>query len=64
MLIAEIVVSVIAVLLVIFPKFFLYLKSPRSTKKIHDNKKILLAVRAWGIICLVIGIILILISIV
>lgn len=66
MLIAGIIVSIIAVLLEIFPKFFLELKSPNTAflqmKKLHNNKKVILAVRIWGIICLIIGIILIISS--
>lgn len=66
MLIAGIIVSIIAILLVIFPKFFLNLKSPDTAflqmKELHNNKKVILIVRIWGIICLVIGIILIIMS--
>lgn len=66
MLIAGIIVSIIAVLLEIFPKFFLKLKSPDTAflqmKKLHNNKKVILAVRIWGIICLIIGVTLIISS--
>jgi hypothetical protein len=66
MLIAGVIVSIVSILLVIFPKFFLKLKSPDTAflqmKKLHNNKKIILAVRMWGIICLIIGITLIIIS--
>lgn len=60
MLIVGIVVSVISILIAIFPKFFLSLKSPDTVflqhKNLHNNKKVILAVRIWGIICLIIGI--------
>lgn len=66
MLIVGIILSLIAILLMIFPKFFLNLKSPDTAflqmKKIHNNKKVILAVRIWGFICLIIGITLIIIS--
>lgn len=66
MLIIGITISLIAILLVIFPKFFLNLKSPDTAflqmKGIHNNKKIIFAVRIWAIICLIIGIILIVVS--
>ncbi len=68
MLITGIIVSIFAILLVIFPKFYLNLKSPDTAflqmKKLHNNKKVILAVRIWGIICFVIGVILIIISLV
>ena len=51
----------------IFPRLFLNLKSPDTVflqmKNVHNNKKIILAVRIWGMICLIIGIILIIILI-
>ena len=66
MLIVGIIICIIAILLAIFPKFFLNLKSPDTAflqmKKLHNNKKIILAVRIWGIIWLIIGITLIIIS--
>ncbi|RKI37357.1 hypothetical protein D7V86_23275 [bacterium D16-51] len=66
MLITGIIVIIFAILLAIFPKFFLRLKSPDTAflqmKKLHNNKKVILAVRIWGIICLIIGITLIIIS--
>ena len=66
MLITGIIVSIFAILLVIFPKFFLNLKSPDTAflqmKKLHNNKKVILAVRIWGSICFIIGVILIIIS--
>lgn len=66
MLIVGIIISIIAILLAIFPKFFLNLKSPDNAflqmKGLHTNKKIILAVRIWGIIFLIIGIVLIVIS--
>lgn len=66
MLIAGIIVSIIAILLGIFPKFFLKLKSPNTAflqmEKLYNNKKVILAVRIWGIICLIIGITLIISS--
>lgn len=67
MLIVGIMVSIIAILLAIFPKFFLNLKSPDTAflqnNKLHNNKKVIFAVRIWGIICLIMGITLIIISV-
>ena len=66
MLVIGIIISIIAILLAIFPKFFLNLKSPDTAflqmKNLHNNDKVILAVRIWGIICLIIGMILIVIS--
>lgn len=66
MFITGLIVSIVASLLVIFPKIFLKLKSPDTAflqmKKLHNNKIIILAARIWGIICLIIGITLIIIS--
>ncbi len=68
MLIIGTVISIIAILLIIFPKLFLNLKSPDTTflqmKGLHNNKKVILAVRVWEIIFLIIGISLIIISII
>lgn len=66
MLIIGVIISLISILLIIFPKFFLNSKSPDTAflqmKKIHNNKKVIFAVRVWGIICLIVGIILIAMS--
>lgn len=63
MLFIGIIVSIIAFLLILFPKLFLNLKSPDTTflqmKGIQNNNKMILAVRVWEIIFLVIGIVLI-----
>lgn len=63
MLFIGIIVGIIAFLLILFPKLFLNLKSPDTAflqmKGIQNNNKIILAVRVWGIIFLVIGIVLI-----
>ena len=63
MLFIGIIVSIIAFLLILFPKLFLNLKWPDTAflqmKGIQNNNKIILAVRVWGIIFLVIGIVLI-----
>ena len=68
MLIIGIVISIISTLLIIFPKLLLNLKSPDTAflqiKGLHNNKKVILAVRVWGIIFLIIGISLIIISII
>ncbi|WP_273400621.1 hypothetical protein [Traorella massiliensis] len=66
MLIVGIIISIIAILLAIFPKFFLNLKSPDTaflqTKKLQNNKKVILVARIWGIIFFIIGICLIIIA--
>ena len=68
MLIIGIVISIISTLLIIFPKLLLNLKSADTDflkiKGLHNNKKVILAVRVWGIIFLIIGISLIIISII
>lgn len=68
MLIIGIIISLIAILLSLFPKVFLNSKSPDvaflQIKGIQNNKKVIIAVRIWGVIFLIIGIILIVISLI
>ena len=66
MLIIGIIVSIISFLLVLFPKFFLNLKSPGTAflqiQKIHNKKQVILLTQIWGILCLIVGITLIILS--
>lgn len=66
MLIIGIIVSIISFLLVLFPKFFLNLKSPDTAflqiQKIHNKKQVILLTQIWGILCLIVGITLIILS--
>lgn len=59
MLIVGIIVSIFAVLLIIFPKVFLKSKTAEAfiLRRLseHDSKKAVLAIRIWGIIGLIIG---------
>lgn len=68
MLVIGIIISIISILLAIFPKLFLNLKSSDTAflqiKGLHNNKKVILVVRVWGIIFLIIGIFLTIISII
>ncbi len=63
MIIAGIVIILVSILFIIFPKFFLNLKSPDTAfirmKEINSNPKIILCVRIWGCICLMLGVALI-----
>lgn len=53
-------VILMSVLLIVFPTFWLNLKSPETLfirlKKINKEPKIIKIVRIWGGICLIIGI--------
>ena len=64
MLVAGIIITIVAVLMMIFPGFFMKLKSPRITEKLLKSSKMKLIIRVWGVICVVIGIILIIVALV
>lgn len=64
MLIVGILIILIASLMVIFPEFFMKLKSPRIPDKVLKNPKFRIVIRIWGCICTVIGIILIVFSVI
>ena len=64
MLVAGIIVTIVAVLMTIFPQIFMKLKSPISSQKASTNPKMNTIVRIWGGICVVIGIILIIVALV
>ena len=64
MLVAGIIITIVAVLMMIFPGFFMKLKSPRIPEKLLKSSKMKLIIRVWGVICVVIGIILIIVALV
>ena len=64
MLVAGIIATIVAVLMMIFPQFFMKLKSPMSSRKALANPKIIAVVRIWGGIGMAIGIILIITALV
>lgn len=63
MIIAGGIIIFVSILLIIFPRFFLNMKSPDTIcirmKEINSNPKIILCVRIWGCICLIAGVVLI-----
>ena len=64
MLVAGIIITIVAVLMIAFPEFFTKLKSPRIPEKLLKSSKMKLIIRVWGVICVVIGIILIIVALV
>ena len=66
MFIIGIIICFLSILLIIFPKFFLNLKSPDTAfikmKGLQNNKKVIIAVRVWGVICFIISIVLLILS--
>ncbi len=64
MLVAGIIITIVAVLMIAFPGFFMKLKSPRIPEKLLKSTKMKLIIRVWGVICVVIGIILIIVALV
>ena len=64
MLVVGIIIAVLAVLMIIFPSVFMKLKSPRIPEKLLKIPKMEIVFRIWGVICLIIGVTLIVISLV
>lgn len=64
MLVAGIIITIVAVLMIAFPEFFMKLKSSRIPEKLLKSSKLKLIIRVWGVICVVIGIILIIVALV
>ena len=58
MLATGIVITIVAILMILFPEFFIKLKSPRIPEKILKNPKMKSFVVIWGIVCAIIGILL------
>ena len=59
MLVAGIIIAIVAVLMILFPEFFMKLKSPRIPDKLLKSSKMKVILRIWGGICVIIGIVLI-----
>ena len=62
MLIVGIIITIVAILMIVFPNSFAKLKSPRIPEKLSKSSKMKLIIRVWGGICVVIGIILIIVA--
>ena len=58
-----ILITIVAILMILFPEFFMKLKSPRIPEKLLKSPKMKIIIRVWGSICIVIGIILIIFAI-
>ena len=63
MLIVGILITIVAIFMILFPEFFMKIKSPRIPEKLLKSPKIKIIIRVWGSICIVIGIILIIFAI-
>ena len=63
MLIVGILITIVAIFMILFPEFFMKLKSPRIPEKLLKSPKMKIIIRVWGSICIVIGIILIIFAI-
>ena len=59
MLVVGIIITIVAILMILFPEFFMKLKSPRIPEKLLKNPKMKIIIRIWGSICIIIGILLI-----
>lgn len=64
MTITCIIITFIAINLIIFPEFFMKLKSPRIPEKLSKSPKFKIVIRIWGIICTILGLTLTIISII
>ena len=63
MLIVGILITIVAIFMILFPEFFMKLKSPRIPEKLLKSPKMKIIIRVWGSICIIIGIILIIFAI-
>ena len=64
MLVVGILIIIIATLMILFPEFFMKLKSPRIPEKLLKSPKIKIIIRIWGSVCIIIGILLIVFAII
>ncbi len=64
MLITGILITIVALLMILIPQFFMKLKSPRIPDKLLKNPKMKIVLRIWGGIFVIIGILLIALSII
>ena len=59
-----ILITIVAILMILFPEFFMKLKSPRIPEKLLKSPKIKIIIRIWGSVCIIIGILLIVFAII
>ena len=59
MLITGILITIVAIFMVLVPKFFMGLKNPRIPDKLLKNPKMKIVLRVWGGIFVIVGILLI-----
>ena len=64
MLVVGILITIVAILMILFPEFFMKLKSPRIPEKLLKNPKMKIIIRVWGCICIIVGTLLIVFSII
>ncbi len=62
MLITGILITIVAIFMIIVPKFFMRLKSPRIPDELLKNPKMKIVLRVWGSIFVLVGILLIVFS--
>ena len=64
MLIVGILITIVAIFMILFPEFFMKIKSPRIPEKLLKSPKMKIIIRVWGSICIIIGILLIVFAII
>lgn len=64
MLVVGILITIVAILMILFPEFFMKLKSPRIPEKLLKSSKMKIIIRVWGSICIIVGILLIVFAII
>lgn len=62
MLITGILITIVAIVMILIPQFFMGLKNPRLPDKLLKSPKIKIALRVWGGIFVIVGILLIIFS--
>lgn len=64
MLVTGILITIVAIFMILFPHFFMGLKSPRIPDQWLKNPRMKIVLRVWGFIFVFIGILLIVFSII
>ena len=62
MLITGILITIVAIVMILIPQFFMGLKNPRLPDKLLKNPKMKIVLRVWGGIFVIVGILLIIFS--
>ena len=62
MLITGILITIVAIVMILIPQFFMGLKNPRLTDRLLKSPKMKIVLRVWGGIFVIVGILLIIFS--